>query len=195
MIASGNTFKGHLLYVTWAGSRLVSNGGYRWLQRIGFSWSFCGCCLVTAVDMVILGRILVFFGLVAILHAGYSAVQCEYFLFQWRVKLNMRWYGFWYWNPVSDKVRGEACGEFFSILSKFWFPFRVINASAVFILGGQNDWPPTVQFYWTWWSFSDQPEIALFVFVWIYSGRTYYKLLEEEFPGLPPDVSWIQSLI
>ena len=30
--------------------------------------------------MVILGRILVFFGLVAILHAGYSAVQCEYFV-------------------------------------------------------------------------------------------------------------------
>ena len=30
--------------------------------------------------MVILGRILVFLGLAAILHAGYSAVQCEYFL-------------------------------------------------------------------------------------------------------------------
>ena len=30
--------------------------------------------------MVILGRILVFFGLVAILHAGYSAVQCKYFV-------------------------------------------------------------------------------------------------------------------
>ena len=28
--------------------------------------------------MVILGRILVFFGLAAILHAGYSAVQCKY---------------------------------------------------------------------------------------------------------------------
>ena len=32
--------------------------------------------------MVILGRILVFFGLVAILHAGYSAVQCEYFVLE-----------------------------------------------------------------------------------------------------------------
>ena len=28
--------------------------------------------------MVIIGRILVFFGLAAILHAGYSAVQCKY---------------------------------------------------------------------------------------------------------------------
>ncbi|XP_068687013.1 ER membrane protein complex subunit 5-like [Montipora foliosa] len=32
---------------------------------------------VIASKMVILGRILVFFGLVAILHAGYSAVQCR----------------------------------------------------------------------------------------------------------------------
>ena len=23
-------------------------------------------------------------------------------------------------------------------------------------------------------------------------GRTYYKLLEEEFPGLPLDVSWLE---
>lgn len=30
--------------------------------------------------MVIIGRILVFFGLAAILHAGYSAVQCEYIM-------------------------------------------------------------------------------------------------------------------
>jgi len=34
--------------------------------------------------MVIIGRILVFFGLAAILHAGYSAVQCKY-------TIHLRW--------------------------------------------------------------------------------------------------------
>lgn len=33
---------------------------------------------VNASNMVIIGRILVFLGLAAILHAGYSAVQCKY---------------------------------------------------------------------------------------------------------------------
>ena len=26
----------------------------------------------------------------------------------------------------------------------------------------------------------------------MFQGRTYYKLLEEEFPGLPLDVSWLE---
>lgn len=46
----------------------------------GFYQSIFEWCRVISLDMVILGRILVFFGLVAILHAGYSAVQCKYFV-------------------------------------------------------------------------------------------------------------------
>jgi len=81
--------------------------------------------------MIILGRILVFFGLVAILHAGYSAVQCKYFVFGERV----------------------SCTSLF----KSYFV-------------------QTIKYH----------QHFLIVYV---KGRTYYKLLEEEFTGLPIDVS------
>ena len=51
-----------------------------WKLGKGFYQSIFEWCRVISLDMVILGRILVFFGLVAILHAGYSAVQCKYFV-------------------------------------------------------------------------------------------------------------------
>ena len=78
--------------------------------------------------MVILGRILVFFGLVAILHAGYSAVQCKYFVL----------------NIELSEIKHKHL-------------HRLAPCSKIYLF-------------------------------FLCLGRTYYKLLEEEFPGLPADV-------
>ena len=76
MEISGNIIEGHFVE-SYMNPMIDDKKKAKWrtyvLGRSIFKYSS-----VIASKMVILGRILVFFGLVAILHAGYSAVQCEY---------------------------------------------------------------------------------------------------------------------